>query len=118
MSPYVAFGLTGPKRRFANVIKDFGMRRSSWIICTDPKGHCIDPYTREAEGGLTQRRRQIGGGNVATRQGCSGVPVSQGTATVTRTEQGSSLESTALLTACLQASETHFRLLAFRIGRA
>ena len=25
----------------------------------DPKGHCIDPYKREGEGGLTQRRRQI-----------------------------------------------------------
>lgn len=57
--PYVAFGLTGPKRLFANVVKDFDMGRSTWIICMDPKGRCIDPYKREAEGGLTQKRRQI-----------------------------------------------------------
>ena len=50
MSPYVAFGLTGPQRLFANVIKDFDMGRSTWIICMDPKGHCIDPYKREGKG--------------------------------------------------------------------
>lgn len=49
------------------MIKDFDMGRSTWIICMDPKGHCIDPYEREAEGGLTQKRRQIERGGNVTR---------------------------------------------------
>lgn len=102
-SPYVDFGFTGPKRLFANVIKDFDMGRSTWIICMDPKGHCIDPYKREAEGGLTQKRRQI----ERRRQRRD-------------RKSGNRLfpREHSPAGTCLQTSDTHFRLLAFGTGRA